>query len=146
MDAMERRNFLKVLSGAAVTTAVSGIGTLVEAQVARGGRRGGGPGAGMDTRGLIYYIEGQNRLMWNRHEGRGDGSFRWAEPTNRQVGAGWDFKHVFSGGDGLIYYTDGQNRLMWNRHEGRGDGSFRWAEPTNRQVGTGWDFRHVFSE
>ena len=34
MNAMERRKFLKVLSGAAVTTAVSGIGTLVEAQVA----------------------------------------------------------------------------------------------------------------
>jgi hypothetical protein len=96
MNAMERRKFLKVLSGAAVTTAVSGIGTLVEAQVARGGRRGGPPGAGMDTLGLIYYVDGQNRLMWNRHEGRGDGSFRWAEPTNRQVGSGWDFRHVFS--------------------------------------------------
>jgi hypothetical protein len=47
--------------------------------------------------GLIYYIDGQNRLMWNRHVGREDGSFRWEEPTNRQVGTGWDVKHVFAG-------------------------------------------------
>ena len=185
MGSMERRPILKLLSGAAVTAAVGGIGALVDAQVPRGGRRGGGVG-------LIYHIDGQNRLLWNRHEGRGDGSFRWAEPTNRQVGTGWDVKHVFSGGDGLIYHQqandllwyhhdgraagpsggpmtrqksvqvgtsstsspvaagsstiDGQNRLLWNRHEGRGDGSFRWAEPTNRQVGTGWDVKHVFSD
>ena len=119
MGAMERRHFLKVLGGAGVTTAVGGIGTLVEAQVARGGR-GAGRGVAMDVRGLIYYVDGQNRLMWNRHDGRGDGSFRWAEPTNRQVGTGWDVKHVFSGGDGLIYHIDAQNRLLWNRHEGRG--------------------------
>ena len=61
------------------------------------------------------------------------------------VGTGWDFKHVFSGGDGVIYYVDHENRLIWNRHEGFADGSFRWAEPTNRQVGTGWDFRPVFA-
>jgi N,N-dimethylformamidase len=52
---------------------------------------------------LIYYIDGQNRLIWNRHVGRDDGSFQWAEPENREVGTGWDVKHVFSGGDGLIY-------------------------------------------
>ena len=97
---------------------------------------------------MIYYVDGQNRLMWNRHEGHGDGTFRWAEPTNREVGTGWGgFQHVFSDGDGVIYYVDGQNRLMWNRHEGHGDGTFRWAEPTNREVGTGWGgFQHVFSE
>jgi hypothetical protein len=94
---------------------------------------------------LIYYIDGQNRLIWNRHVGRDDGSFQWAEPENREVGTGWDVKHVFSGGDGLIYYINGQNRLIWNRHVGRGDGSFQWAEPENREVGTGWDVKHVFS-
>ena len=132
MNLIERRPFLKLLSAAAVTTAVGGIESSVEAQPVM-------------PRGLIYYIDGQNRLLWNRHDGRGDGSFRWAEPTNRQVGTGWAFKHIFSGGDGLIYYIDGQNRLLWNRHDGRGDGSFRWAEPTNRQVGTGWAFKHIFA-
>ena len=84
MGSMERRACLKLLSGAAVTTAVGGIRSLAEAQV--------GP-----LYGLIYYIDGQNRLLWNRHDGRGDGSFRWAEPENRPVGTGWDVKHVFAG-------------------------------------------------
>ena len=70
------------MSAAAVTTAVGRIRSLAEAQVV--------------LRGLIYYVDGQNRLLWNRHDGRADGSFRWAEPTNRQVGTGWDFKHVFA--------------------------------------------------
>ena len=143
MGTMKRRPFLKLLSAAGVTTAV-GVGTLVEAQSR--GRGGVGGGAAVRVGDPVYYIDGQNRLLWNRHEGRDDGSFRWAEPTNRQVGTGWDVRHIFSGGDGLIYYIDGQNRLLWNRHEGRGDGSFRWAEPTNRQVGTGWSVKHIFSE
>jgi len=83
--------------------------------------------------------------MWNRHDGRADGSVRWG-PTNRQVALGWDVKHVFSDGGGHIYYIDGQSRLIWNRHDGRADGSVRWAEPANRQVGTGWDVKHVFAE
>jgi hypothetical protein len=132
MGSIERRPFLKLLSAAAVTTAIFGMRSSVDAQV-------------VPLRGIIYYIDGQNRLLWNRHNGRADGSFRWAEPTNRQVGTGWDVKHIFSGGDGLIYYIDGQNRLLWNRHDGRADGSFRWAEPTNRQVGTGWDVKHIFA-
>ena len=123
---------MKLLTATAVTTAVVGIRPSPEAQV-------------VPLRGLIYDVDGQNRLLWNRHDGRGDGSFRWAEPTNRPVGTGWDVRHVFSGGDGLIYFVDGQNRLLWNRHDGRDDGSFRWAEPTNRPVGTGWDLKHVFS-
>jgi hypothetical protein len=126
-----RRPFLELLSAAAVTTAVGGIGSSGEAQAHPGG--------------LIYHIDFQNRLLWNRHDGRDDGSFRWAEPGNREVGTGWDVKRVFSGGDGVIYHIDGQNRLLWNRHDGRDDGSFRWAEPGNREVGTGWDVKHVFA-
>jgi GH25 family lysozyme M1 (1,4-beta-N-acetylmuramidase) len=94
---------------------------------------------------LIYYITNDNRLIWNRHVGNGDGSFQWAEPENREVGRGWDFKQVFSGGNGLIYYITNDNRLIWNRHVGNGDGSFQWAEPENREVGRGWDFKQVFS-
>jgi hypothetical protein len=45
----------------------------------------------------IYHIDGRNRLLWNRHVGRDDGGFHWAEPTNREVGAGWDVKQVFAG-------------------------------------------------
>ena len=132
MGSIGRRPFLKLMSAATITTAVSSTRFAAEAQV-------------VPLRGMIYYVDGQNRLLWNRHDGRGDGSFRWAEPTNRQVGTGWDFKHVFSGGSSVIYYIDRENRLLWNRHDGSADGSFRWAAPTNRQVGTGWDVKHVFS-
>jgi hypothetical protein len=84
MHSIKRRPFLKLLSAAAVTTAVGGGGSSVEAQPVM-------------PLGLIYYIDGQNRLLWNRHDGRADGSFRWADPTNRQVGTGWDVKHIFAG-------------------------------------------------
>jgi hypothetical protein len=85
LGSIDRRLFLKVLSAAAVTTVVEGVRSLAEAQ-----------GRGALLPGLIYYVDGQNRLFWNRHDGRADGSFRWAEPTNRQVDTGWDFKHVFA--------------------------------------------------
>ena len=91
---------------------------------------------------LIDEIDGQNRLLWNRHDGRADGSFKWAEPENgSRHGPGRQAR--LSGGDGLIYDIDRRDRLLWNRHDGRGDGSFKWAEPENRQVGTGWDVKHV---
>ena len=83
MSSIERRPFLKLLSAAAVTAAVGDLRSSAEAQV-------------VPLRGVIYYVDGQNRLLWNRHDGRGDGSFRWENPTNRQVGTGWDFKHVFA--------------------------------------------------
>jgi monoamine oxidase len=36
-------------------------------------------------------------LIWNRHEGRGDGTFAWAADVGRKVGNGWNPKHVFAG-------------------------------------------------
>src|SRR5206468_2206488 len=39
-------------------------------------------------------------LMWFRHLGREDGTFRWDGP--KKVGSGWGpLQHVFSGGDGF---------------------------------------------
>jgi hypothetical protein len=75
---------------------------LLEGERRRGGCRGRrstlrGEAQGDSLRGLIDYVDFQNRLMWNRHDGRVDGTFRWAEPTNRQVGTGWEFKQVFAG-------------------------------------------------
>lgn len=84
-------------------------------------------------------------LRWYRHDGREDGSFRWAPNSGNKVGTGWDFKHVFSGGDGVIYAIKDNGDLMWYRHDGREDGSFRWAPNSGNKVGTGWNFRHVFS-
>ena len=99
------------------------------------------------------------RLLWWRHVGHADGSFRWEGP--KTVGTGWgEFKHVFSGGDGIIYAVEpavdptnlvfdkptagSGGRLLWYRHVGREDGSFHWEGA--KTVGTGWGkLEHVFA-
>lgn len=83
-------------------------------------------------------------LMWYRHVGREDGSFRWEGP--RRVGTRWDgFKHVFCGGDGVVYGIQNNGDLIWYRHVGRGDGSFVWQGP--KKVGVGWgELLQVFSD
>ena len=52
--------------------------------------------------GVIYAVAPNDDLNWYRHDGRGDGSFRWTDDAARKVGNGWNVKHVFSGGDGVI--------------------------------------------
>ena len=95
--------------------------------------------------GIIYTITQNNDLMWYRHEGRNDGTFRWTFNEGKKVGNGWDVKHIFSGGDGIIYTITQNNDLMWYRHEGRNDGTFRWAFNEGKKVGNGWDVKQVFS-
>ncbi len=50
-----------------------------------------------DLSGIIYAITQNNDLMWYRHEGRNDGTFRWTFDEGKKVGNGWNVKHVFSG-------------------------------------------------
>ncbi len=50
-----------------------------------------------EQNGVIYAIDQNNDLLWFRHDGRSDGSFRWFDNNARKVGVGWDMKHVFSG-------------------------------------------------
>ena len=117
------------------------------------------------ARGVIYGITDNGGLMWYRHDGESDGTFKWAPNNGAEVGTGWgDVKHVFSGGDGIIYvvtpiveatlptgtgpgmggHPASGGELKWFRHVGREDGSFRWEGP--KKVGTGWgDVKHVFS-
>jgi len=95
--------------------------------------------------GVIYAVNAANDLLWYRHDGRKDGTFRWVDDEPRKVGFGWDVKHVFYGGDGVIYAINAANDLLWYRHEGRNDGSWRWADEEPRKVGAGWDVKHVFS-
>ena len=33
----------------------------------------------------------------SRHDGRGDGSFRWTDANARTVGVGWKVRHIFTG-------------------------------------------------
>ena len=45
--------------------------------------------------GVIYAINQAGNLLWYRHDGRGDGSFKWASNEGRRVGVGWgDAKRV----------------------------------------------------
>lgn len=90
---------------------------------------------------VIYAVPSNNDLMWYRHDGKGDGSFKWSGP--KKVGNGWSFKQMFSGGGGVIYGISDAAELMWYRHDGHNDGSFRWTGP--KQVGTGWSFKQIFS-
>ena len=108
---------------------------------------------------IVYLIQPDGDLMWARHVGREDGTFRWEGPN--KVGTEWaGFETVFAGGNGIIYaiekiveasvhVTGGHTpasggRLLWYRHGGRGDGTLRWEGP--KKVGTGWaGFQSVFS-
>jgi hypothetical protein len=47
--------------------------------------------------GIIYAQMPNNDLLWYRHDGRGDGSFRWGFPEGKKVGVGWNFVQLFSG-------------------------------------------------
>ncbi|MEP7310368.1 MAG: tachylectin-related carbohydrate-binding protein [Acidobacteriota bacterium] len=95
--------------------------------------------------GIVYAVLDNGDLLWYRHDGKDDGSFRWVHSHGRKVGVGWDFKTVFSGGDGVIYGVTHTGDLMWFRHDGRGDGTFRWTDNTGRKVGVGWAYKTVFS-
>jgi hypothetical protein len=50
-----------------------------------------------ETNGIIYAINQNNDLLWYRHDGRNDGTFRWAFNEGKKVGNGWNVKQVFSG-------------------------------------------------
>jgi hypothetical protein len=95
--------------------------------------------------GVIYALMDNGDLLWYRHDGRGDGSFKWADNNARKVGEGWNFKQAFSGGDGVICAIADNGDLLWYRHDGWGDGSFRWADNNARKVGEGWKTKRVFS-
>jgi hypothetical protein len=99
-----------------------------------------------EAQGLVYAVLANGDLMWNKHLGRDDGTFNWATDTGKQVGNGWNVKHVFSGGNGIIYSVLENGDLMWNKHLGRDDGSFSWATDTGKQVGNGWNVQKVLGD
>jgi len=90
-------------------------------------------------------------LMWNFHNGRDDGTPRWALPNGRRVGIGWQgAEHVFAGHNGVIYAVYG-TQMLWNRHQGRDDGTFRWSLEKGVNVANGfnktyfWRAQHIFA-
>ncbi|MCY2978277.1 MAG: hypothetical protein NTU79_06380 [Planctomycetota bacterium] len=92
---------------------------------------------------VLYAIRSDWKLLWYRHLGNHDGTFSWLGP--KEIGHGWNFRQVFSGGGGIIYgiTNDSQLRLRWYRHVGYGDGTSNWYGPI--EVGHGWDYRQIFS-
>jgi hypothetical protein len=99
----------------------------------------------ISTHGVIYSLSTNDELLWFRHLGLQDGSFRWEATAGKVVGTGWGFKQLFSGGEGVVYAITASNDLLWYRHDGRSDGTFRWAGTEGKKVGEGWDFKQVFS-
>jgi hypothetical protein len=84
-------------------------------------------------------------LLWYRHDGRDDGTFRWTDNNGRKVGSGWNFKEVFSGDNGIIYAITADGDLLWYRHDGRDDGSFRMSQKNVRSCRRGRNLRYLFS-
>ena len=94
----------------------------------------------------IYAVLPNGDLMWSRHDGHADGTFRWASANSKRVGTGWNVKHAFSGGNGIIYAIMENGDLRWNRHLGWDDGTPRWALSQGRRIGVGWQhLEHVFA-
>lgn len=95
----------------------------------------------------VYAVMPDGKLMWYRHEGQRDGTFKWASNQGKEVSRGWDaFAQVFPGGDGVIYAITAAGDLLWHRHDGWQDGTSTWATPQGKKVGSGWNaFIHVFS-
>ena len=110
----------------------------------------------------LYALTADNKLMWYQHDGFNDGAFRW-NPRNAkggvEVGHGWSFKKIFSGGDGIVYAISETGALTWYRHGGYADGGGEgtWDAPkvispgrglsiSGRPQGIDWaGFKDVFS-
>jgi hypothetical protein len=48
----------------------------------------------LGSRGVIYALANNNELMWRRHNGDADGSYKWT--GQEKVGDGWVFKSLFT--------------------------------------------------
>jgi hypothetical protein len=96
--------------------------------------------------GVLYRINSQGSLIWDRHLGHATGAQDWQGGID--VGRGWGaVRHAFGAGNGIIYAVEPDGNLYWYRHLGYQDGADRWANDGNRQkVGVGWaDARRVFA-
>ena len=99
--------------------------------------------------GIIYAVNDNMNLLWYKHLGFADGTDRWLTTPEEKgyVGEGWNFKHVFSGGDGIIYAIDSNGNLLWYKHLGFVDGTDKWLTTPEKKgyIGEGWNFKQVFS-
>ncbi len=90
----------------------------------------------------LYALTAEGKLVWYRHDGFNDGSSAWTAPV--EVGSGWSFSRIFSGGQGIVYGITNDGKLVWYRNNGADHGMRSW-QPA-KVVGSGWgSFREVFS-
>jgi hypothetical protein len=90
----------------------------------------------------FYALTQDGKLVWYQHDGFNDGTFSWKPAA--EVGSGWTFSRIFSGGDGVVYAIRQDGKLLWYRHTGFRDGAPTWLEA--KEVGSGWSAMiHVFS-
>ncbi|MEP7244659.1 MAG: tachylectin-related carbohydrate-binding protein [Gammaproteobacteria bacterium] len=90
----------------------------------------------------LYGLTNDGKLVWYRHDGFNDGSFAWSPPV--EVGSGWTFARIFSGGQGIVYAIANDGTLVWYKNNGPDHGVRSW-QPA-RVIGNGWgSFRNVFS-
>jgi Tachylectin len=113
--------------------------------------------------GVIYAVTNDGRLLWYRHnrylnavrapwtvlasrpaavrEGlRVQWERSWEGP--KEVGSGWNFKHVFSSGGGALYAVTNEGKLLWYKHIAfEGGGQVWWQDTSGQQykeIGAGW--------
>jgi hypothetical protein len=90
----------------------------------------------------LYGLTPDGKLLWYEHTGFNDGSFTWKPIA--EVGSGWTYSRIFSGGDGIIYAIRQDGKLFWYRHLGFREGARSWLGP--KEVGSGWNgLRDAFS-
>jgi len=90
------------------------------------------------SKAVIDMVNHDNQLLWYRHDGREDGTFRWSADKGLIIGTGWNFRAVIGAGHGVIYAITPDGDLLWYRHEGSGDGSFKWALAQGQLVNSGF--------
>jgi hypothetical protein len=90
----------------------------------------------------FYALTPDDRLIWYRHDGFNEGSFTWSPQV--EVGNGWSFVRIFSGGEGIVYAVKSDGTLLWYRNNSANHGERSWDEA--KVVGSSWDhFKDVFS-
>jgi uncharacterized protein (TIGR02145 family) len=61
-----------------------------------------------------------------------------------KIGAGWDFKSIFSGGNGILYAITHDNELLYYKHNEKPTGE-RQFSAAGIKIGSGWKYKKVFS-
>src|SRR5437016_6035117 len=90
----------------------------------------------------IYLVNPNGDLLSYDYLGAANASNTWGA-SQVKIGNGWNFRHLFSGGDGVIFAIDDNCDLFYYRYLGVRNGAPAWTHSS--KIGNGWNFRHVLS-